>query len=81
MPKHLSSAVFGAKYLTVGVQGDHAGGNVFEDGFHQLAAAFEFLHGLLEVAGELVDLRAVVAQLRGHGVEGTDQHTPSSSCT
>ena len=57
----------------VGVQRDYAGGNVFENGFHQLAAALEFLHGLLEVARELIDLRALVAQLRGHGVEGANQ--------
>ncbi len=38
-----------------------------------MAAAFEFLDGLLEVAGELVNLRAAVAQLRGHGVEGTNE--------
>ena len=47
--------------------------NIFEDGFDELAAALEFLHGLLEIAGELIDLAAGVAQLGGHGVEGADE--------
>ena len=28
---------------------------------------------MLQIAGELIDLRARVAELGGHGVEGTDQ--------
>ena len=58
----------------VGVQGNYAGGNVLENGFHQLAASFEFLNGLLEIAGELIDLSAGIAQLRGHGVEGANKN-------
>ena len=50
-----------------------AGRNIFEDRFHQLTAALEFLNSLLEVSGELIDLRAAVAELAGHGVEGADQ--------
>src|SRR5208337_1363007 len=72
-PEHLVDGGVGAQDIAVGVEGDDAGGNVLEDGFHQLAASLEFLNGLLEVAGELVNLGAVVAQLRGHSVEGADQ--------
>src|SRR5208337_2705037 len=72
-PEHLVDGGVGAQDIAVGVEGDDAGGNVLEDGFHQLAASLEFLNGLLEVAGELVNLGAVVAQLRGHGVEGAHQ--------
>ncbi len=52
------------------IDGDHAGGNIFENGFHQRAAALEFLDGLLQVLGEDVDLAAAVAELLGHAVEG-----------
>ncbi len=38
-----------------------------------MAPAFELLHGLLEIASELIDLAAGVAQLGGHGVEGADE--------
>ena len=71
--EHADDGGVGAQDGAIGVEGNDAGGNVFEDGFHELAAALEFLDGLLEVAGELVDLRAVVAELRGHGVEGAHQ--------
>src|SRR5208283_1666120 len=73
--EHAGNRGIGAKDCAIGVQGDHASGNVFQHGFHQLAAALEFLNGLLQVACELIDLRAVIAQLRGHGIEGAHQHT------
>src|SRR5258706_1699152 len=71
--EHAEECGVGALDHAFGIEVDDAGGNIFENGFHQLAAAFEFLDGLLEVAGELVNLRAAVAQLRGHGVEGTNE--------
>jgi len=45
----------------------------FKHGLHELAPALELLYRLLEIPRELIDLRAAVAQLRGHGVEGTHQ--------
>ena len=72
--EHARQSCVGALNAPSGIQVNDAGGNIFEHGFHQLAAALEFLHGLLKVACELVDLRAAVAQLRGHGVERADQH-------
>src|SRR6266446_151467 len=71
--EHAEECGVGALDCAFGVQIDDAGGNIFENGFHELAAAFKFLHGLLEVACELVNLRAAVTQLRGHGVEGADE--------
>jgi len=71
--EHAKEGGVGALDQAIRVEVDNAGGNVFEDGFHELAAAFEFLDGLLEVAGEFVDLRAAVAELGGHGVEGVDE--------
>ena len=71
--KHAEHGGVGAQNGAAGVEGEHAGGNIFEDGFHQLATTFEFLNGLLEIAGELIDLRAAVAELAGHGVEGANQ--------
>jgi hypothetical protein len=71
--EHSKKGGVGALDHAFSVEVDDARGNIFEDGFHKLAAAFEFLNGLLEVAGELVNLRAAVAQLRGHGVEGADE--------
>ena len=47
-----------AQDAAVGVQGNDAGGDVFQNRFHQLAAALEFLNGLLEISRELIDLRA-----------------------
>ena len=55
------------------VERENAGGNVLENGFHETAATFEFLDRELKAGGELVDLRAGVAELRGHGVEGTNE--------
>ncbi len=56
--------------FAVGVERNDAGGNVFEDGFHELAAALAVFEGLLEIAGEFVDLALAFAELGGHGVEG-----------
>ena len=58
----------------LGIQVDDAGRNIFEDGFHELAATLEFLHGLLQVTCEFVDLRAAVVKLRSHVVERAHQH-------
>src|SRR5579862_721457 len=56
--------------FAVGVEGNDAGGDVFEDGFHQLAAALAVFEGLLEIASEFVDLALAFTELGGHGVEG-----------
>src|SRR5215472_5031475 len=64
----------GAKDIAVGIEREHAGGDIFEYRFDELAAAFEFLDRLLKVASELIDLRAGVAELGGHGVEGADEN-------
>src|SRR5271165_6258202 len=72
--EHAAEGRVGALDEAIGVQVDDPRGDIFEDGFHELAAAFEFLHGLLEVAGELIDLGAAVAKLGGHGVEGADEN-------
>ena len=69
----VTAAVF-AQDVAFGVERDDAGRDVFENRFHQLAAAFEFLDGLLEIARELVDLRARVAKLRGHRVERANEN-------
>src|ERR1700756_290503 len=63
----------GAKDVAIGVERENAGRNIFQDSFDELAAAFEFLHGLLKIACELINLRTGVAELSGHGVEGADQ--------
>jgi len=59
--------------VALGIEGKGAGGNIFENGFDELAAAFELLNGLLKVVGELIDLRTGVAELGGHAVEGANQ--------
>ena len=74
-------AVLVRRIVPARIQRNHAGGNIFEHGFHQLAAAFEFLHGLLQVARELVDLRAAVAQAAVVMVLNERTSRPSSSCT
>src|SRR5487761_109434 len=56
-----------------GVERQDAGGNVFEDGFHQFAAALDFFEGLLKALCELVNAFARFAELRGHLIEGADQ--------
>ncbi len=58
---------------TIGVERKDTGRNIFEDGFHQLAAALDFLNGLLKAIGEVVDLLARAAELAGHLVEGVDE--------
>ncbi len=55
------------------IDGNHSRGDVFEDRFHQRAPAFQFLHRLLQVLREHVDLPAVVAELPGHSIERADQ--------
>ena len=62
-----------ARDLAGTIERNHARGNIFEDGFHQLAAAFALFHRLFEAARELVDLPASLAKLFGHAIEGTDQ--------
>ena len=63
----------GAKNVAVRVKRENAGRDIFQHGFNELAAAFEFLDGLLKIARELIDLRTRIAQLSGHGVEGADE--------
>ncbi len=71
--EHAADSAIAAQDRSAGIERNHAGGNILEHGFHQLAATLELLHGLLKISGELINLRAVVAQLRGHIVEGADQ--------
>src|SRR5580698_9974916 len=71
--EHVRHGGIFAQDVAFGIERDDAGRNVFENGLHQLAAAFEFLNGLLQVARELIDLRARIAELRGHRVERADQ--------
>src|SRR5262249_38915712 len=59
--------------VAFGVERQRASGNVFENGFDELAAALKFAHSFLKIVRETVDLRAGVAKLSGHAVEGTDQ--------
>src|SRR5215467_2226774 len=59
--------------VALGVERKSAGRNVFKDGLDKLASSFEFTHGLLEIVRELIDLRARVAELGGHAVEGADK--------
>ncbi len=61
------------RIVSVLIDGNYAGGNIFENRFHQRAAALQFLHGLLQVLREHINLAAAVAQLLGHPVEGTHQ--------
>jgi hypothetical protein len=72
--KHARDGRVFAEDVAFGIERNNAGRDVFENGFHQLAAALEFLHSLLKVAGELVDLSARVAELRGHRVERADEN-------
>ena len=62
-----------ARDLAGTIERNHARGNIFEDGFHQLAAAFALFHGLFEAARKLVDLPPPFAKLFGHAIERTDQ--------
>src|SRR6266478_1044514 len=64
----------------VSVERNHTRRNIFQHCFHQLAPALQLLHRLLQVVCELVDLRAVVAQLGGHGIEGSHQHAKLVLC-
>src|SRR5215470_909146 len=61
-----------ANDVAFGVERKSTGRNIFQDSFDELTAAFEFADGFLEIVSKLVDLRARVAKLRGHTVEGTD---------
>src|ERR1700675_3417901 len=72
-PKHPRNGTVHSKNGPSGIQRNNSRGNVLQYGFHELAPALEFLHRLLEVTGELIDLRAAVAQLRGHVVKGAHQ--------
>ncbi|HYB40160.1 MAG TPA: hypothetical protein VEL75_00230, partial [Candidatus Methylomirabilis sp.] len=47
--EHAGQCRVGPLYDPFGVQINHPGGNVFQDRFHKLAAALEFLHGQLEI--------------------------------
>src|SRR4029077_3228563 len=47
-----------AKNVAIGIERQNTGGNIFQDSCDELASSFEFLDGLLEIAGELIDLRA-----------------------
>src|ERR1700686_5558732 len=60
------------RFVLIG--GNYSGWNVLEDRFHQGAPAFQFLHGLLQVMSEHIDLAAAIAELFGHFVEGPDQN-------
>ncbi len=57
------------------IDGNNARGNILENGFDQRAAPFQFLHGLLQVLREDVDLPAAVGELLGHAIEGADQRS------
>src|SRR6266849_3183334 len=46
----------------------------------KMAPSLQLLHRLLQVVCELVDLGAVVAQLCGHGIEGSHQHAKLVLC-
>src|ERR1700682_1453022 len=71
--EHPGNGSIQAKNGARGVERNNARGNVFKNGLHELAAALELLHRLLQVSRELIDLRAAVAQLRGHAVKGAHQ--------
>ena len=74
-PEHPGNGSVQAKNGSRGVKRNNPSGNVLENSLHQLAPALKLLHCLLEIPGELIDLRAAVAQLCGHGVKGAHQDT------
>src|SRR6266849_1327410 len=72
--KHAGHRGIAAQNRAIRVQRDDAGGDAFQNRFHELPAALQLLNGLLQIPCELVDLRTAVAQLCGHDVEGANQH-------
>ena len=62
-PDHLRHRSVHPKNRARSIQRDHSGRNILENGLHELPSPFEFLHCLLEVSRELVDLRAVISKL------------------
>ena len=59
--EHSRNRSIHAKNGARGVERNHPRGNVLQNGFHELAPPLEFLHRLLKIPGELIDLRAAVA--------------------
>ena len=73
LTEHCSRRRIDAIDFTVCVERQNAGGDIFENRFHKLAAAFDFLERLLEAVCEIVNLLAGLAKLSRHLVEGVDQ--------
>ncbi len=71
--KHRQSSGVDPVDVGVGIEREHTCGNVFEDGFHQFAAALDFLDGLLKAGSEVVDLLAGKGELAGHLIEGVHE--------
>ena len=69
----LTGGAIDAHDLTVHIEGQNGGGNIFENGFDERAPLIDLLHGLLQAAGEFLDLLAVGGQLHGHLVERAHQ--------
>ena len=56
------------------IERDDPGRNVLQNRLHELPPPLQFLHRLLQIPRELINLRAVVSQLRRHRVKRTHQN-------
>ena len=62
------------------VKRKHSRRHIFENGLNQRSAPLKFLHRLLQISREVVDLLPAVGQLRRHGVERPNQRTQLIVC-
>ncbi len=77
LAQHPLRGVVGGEHPPVGVERQHAGGQVLEDGADQRALLGERPVGGHQLALVALDQRAVARQLLGHPVEGVDHRRPS----
>src|SRR5271168_4730260 len=56
------------------VQRNHAGGNIFQNRFHQFPPPLTLFNGLFQTLREFINLAAPLAQLLRHAIERAHQH-------
>ena len=79
--EHSTQSLIDVSHAKIAVEGEHAGGNAFENGFHLAAALIEFRIGSAQIPAGSFNLPATALQVLSHAVEGAHQVTDFVSGT
>src|SRR5436305_11200099 len=71
--EHSTESRIDVTHPQIAVEGEHAGGNVFENGFHLAAALIEFRIGSTQIPAGSFNLPTTALQVFSHAVEGADK--------